>query len=89
MVMGDRELMLELIKRSLREWSAEMPRARELLEGNRLSYLDECDVELVSDILLKELIATGLDDECEPTKRGMDLEAAIDWIRSSPRKPIR
>ena len=78
---------LELIKQTLWKWSSEVPQVRKVLAGERFDDLGKNDVELICDVLLKELLTTGLDSESEPTKKGLELEAAIDWIRSPMNKP--
>lgn len=82
---SEQKLRLGLIKQTLWKWSGEVPEARGLLADERLNRLSEADVEVISDVLLKELLATGVDEESEPTQRGLELEAAIDWIRASCR----
>ncbi|WAT14756.1 hypothetical protein [Xanthomonas fragariae] len=78
----------ELIKRTLRKWSGEVPQANRLVAEDRFDFLNENDVELICDILLKELLATGLGSDFEPNKKGLELEAAIDWIRSPAGKRV-
>lgn len=77
---------LELIKQAIWKWSAEVPRAKDLLAEECISAISDEDANLICDILLKELLATGLDEDSEPTDRGIQLEAAIDWVRSVARK---
>lgn len=85
--MNTSEQKSELIKQTLWKWSSEVPQVKKILAEERFDSLGGNDVELICDVLLKELLATGLDSDSEPTKRGLELEAAIDWIRSSTRKP--
>jgi len=82
----ERSPSLDLIKQVLGKWSSQVPEAKVVLDEQRLSRFNEADVEIICDVLLKELIATGLNELSEPTLRGLELEAAIDWIRASSRR---
>jgi hypothetical protein len=42
---------------------------------------------VISRIMLDEFTATGIDEHSEPTQRGLDIEAAIDWLRRPPPQP--
>lgn len=76
--------ILELVKQVVWKWSGEVPRAKNLF-SEKGGFSINNDIDLVCDILLKELLATGLDENSEPTDRGRQLEAAIDWVRSARR----
>lgn len=77
-----------LVRKILWKWSEEVPQVKNILANKDLSQISEKECELICDILVRELTATGLDDDSEPTSRGLELEAAIDWIRAVGNKPL-
>ena len=52
------------------------------MDRAQFDSLDETDANLICDLLAAELVASGLGPDSEPNERGLELEAAIDWIRS-------
>lgn len=73
----------ELIRSALRNAAERDHRARRLLELRNFEMAERSDVEAIARILLDEFAATGIADNSEPTQRGLEIEAAIDWIRRS------
>lgn len=71
----------ELIRAVLGKAAEHDERAQRLLENCDFANAGKRDVEAISRILLDEFTATGIDSNSEPTQRGLDIEAAIDWIR--------
>lgn len=78
-----------LIKQALWKWSNELPRAKLLLNLDSFDNIDSSDRDLICDVLIMEVANTGLKADSEPTDRGLELEATIDWIRSLPQRPNR
>lgn len=50
-------------------------------------YLAEKERESLIDALLQELSETGLDSDDEPNQWGMEIEAIIDFVRSTAEQP--
>ena len=74
---------LELVNRVVLKWSGELPGLRADLILGKFHELTSKDVDLICDALIKELVENGLDHDGEPNNIGIELEDAIDWVRSS------
>jgi len=57
------------------------------LPEDGFKYPAEQDCESLIDALLQELSETGLDSNDEPNQRGMEIEAIIDFVRSTAEQP--
>lgn len=75
---------LDLIEQAVRKWCLEWTSSDSRAVETDLMSLVNSDANKVCDALLREFLATGLNEDSEPTARGLQLEAAIDWVRSRP-----
>jgi len=76
---------MALLHEVLERWlPPERPELRERAERNTLSAIERREV---SELITKELMATGLAPNDEPTQRGLRLEALIDAVMRSDWKP--
>jgi hypothetical protein len=72
----------ELVIRILKVQSENMSELKPLLlQKSNLKNLDNYEIDLICDALMKEFCDSGLDTNDEPKKYGLEIETAIDWIR--------
>jgi hypothetical protein len=82
-----------LIRQILWSRAQEEQRARSALElisepaADEWERLSAEDIEYICQLLVIEFTSTGLDSDQEPNLRGMQIEVAIDWLRSKKEKP--
>lgn len=79
---SERKRSEDLVREVLRKIAPHDERAKRLLAIPDLRKVDRKDIEVICRFLLDELTATGIDKDSEPTRRGIEIEAAIDWVRA-------
>jgi hypothetical protein len=85
---------MALVRQVLWGLSSKDARARELLamlnsDVPNVVRFSALDIDYISSALINELTATGLGHDFEPTERGLQLEAAIDWVRAHHKDRLR
>ena len=75
---------LALVREVLHRWAPNRP---ELLERTDQNTLSPSERREVGELITKELMASGLGSDDEPTQRGIRLEALIDAVNRPNLKP--
>lgn len=91
--MIEHEIHSSLIRQVLWNQAQNDQRARSALEllsepsAEAWGSLNSDDIEYICHVLVVEFTATGLDANQEPNLRGVQIEEAIDWLRSKLKNP--